>query len=94
MDAIKTVGLTKRYGAKCAVDNMSLTVKCGEIYGFVGRNGAGKSTVMKMLAGLVLPTEGEIELMGERQAPGCTSRRLGALIENPGSTLGCRASTT
>lgn len=84
MDAIKTVGLTKRYGAKCAVDNMSLTVKCGEIYGFVGRNGAGKSTVMKMLAGLVLPTEGEIELMGERQAPGCTSRRLGALIENPG----------
>lgn len=84
MDAIRTSGLVKRYGGKCAVDDVSLTVKCGEIYGFVGRNGAGKSTLMKMLAGLELPTEGEIELLGERQAPGCTSRRLGALIENPG----------
>ena len=84
MDAIRTVGLTKRYGGKCAVDGVNLTVGCGDIYGFVGRNGAGKSTVMKMLAGLVLPTAGEIELLGERQAPGCTSRRLGALIENPG----------
>lgn len=84
MDAIRTVGLTKRYGGKSAVESLDLTVKCGEIYGFVGRNGAGKSTVMKMLAGLVLPTSGEIELLGERQAPGCTSRRLGSLIENPG----------
>ena len=84
MDAIKTSGLTKSYGSKRAVDDMSLTVGAGEVYGFVGRNGAGKSTVMKMLAGLVLPTAGEIEVLGERQAPGSTSRRLGALIENPG----------
>ena len=88
MDAIKTVGLTKAYGAKRAVDGVDLTVACGEIYGFVGRNGAGKSTLMKMLAGLVLPTAGEIEILGERQAPGCTSRRLGALIESPGIHLG------
>lgn len=84
MDAIKTSGLTKSYGSKRAVDDMSLTVGAGEIYGFVGRNGAGKSTVMKMLAGLVLPTSGEIEVLGEKQSPGNTSRRLGALIENPG----------
>lgn len=84
MDAIKTSGLKKSYGSKRAVDDMSLTVGAGEIYGFVGRNGAGKSTVMKMLAGLVPPTSGEIEVLGERQAPGSTSRRLGALIESPG----------
>ena len=84
MDAIKTVGLSKTYGKKRAVDNLSFTIGSGEIYGFVGRNGAGKSTVMKMLAGLVLPSSGEIEILGEKMAPGCTSRRLGALIENPG----------
>lgn len=85
MDAIKTAGLTKSYGHKRAVDGVGLTVRRGEIYGFVGRNGAGKSTVMKMIAGLVLPTSGEIELLGQRQAPGFTSRRLGAVIENPGT---------
>ncbi|WP_165248768.1 ABC transporter ATP-binding protein [Adlercreutzia sp. ZJ141] len=91
MDAIRTSDLTKTYGAKRAVDNVSLHVGAGEIYGFVGRNGAGKSTVMKMLAGLVLPTAGEIEILGERQAPGSTSRRLGALIENPGVHPGLSA---
>ena len=60
MDAIRTSNLTKAYGAKRAVDGVSLTVGAGEIYGFVGRNGAGKSTLMKMLAGLVLPTAGEV----------------------------------
>ena len=84
MNVIETVGLTKAYGRKRAVDGLDLTVRRGEIYGFVGRNGAGKSTVMKMLAGLVLPTSGEISLFGERQAPGAASRRLGALIEAPG----------
>lgn len=84
MDAIKTVGLSKTYGKKRAVDNLSFTIKQGEIYGFVGRNGAGKSTVMKMLAGLILPTAGDIEILGEQMKPGCSSRRLGALIENPG----------
>ena len=83
MEAIKTVGLSKLYGKKRAVDNLSFTIGSGEIYGFVGRNGAGKSTVMKMLAGLILPSSGEIEILGEKMAPGCTSRRLGALIENP-----------
>ena len=94
MDAIRTSSLTKAYGSKRAVDGVSLTVGAGEIYGFVGRNGAGKSTLMKMLAGLVLPTAGEIEILGERQAPGCTSRRLGALIESPGIPRGSRAWTT
>lgn len=84
MNVIETAGLTKTYGSRHAVDNLDLTVRRGETYGFVGRNGAGKSTVMKMIAGLELPTSGEVALFGERQAPGVTSRRLGALIENPG----------
>lgn len=66
MEAIKTVGLSKLYGKKRAVDNLSFTIGSGEIYGFVGRNGAGKSTVMKMLAGLILPSSGEIEILGEK----------------------------
>lgn len=84
MNVIETVGLSKSYGRKCVVDALDLAVRRGEIYGFVGRNGAGKSTVMKMLAGLVLPTAGEIGMFGEPLVPGSTSRRMGALIENPG----------
>ena len=68
MEAIKTVGLSKLYGKKRAVDNLSFTIGSGEIYGFVGRNGAGKSTVMKMLAGLILPSSGEIEWLQDAQA--------------------------
>ncbi|WP_303249040.1 ABC transporter ATP-binding protein [uncultured Slackia sp.] len=84
MNVIETAGLSKAYGRKRAVDGLDLTVRRGEIYGFVGRNGAGKSTAMKMIAGLEPPTSGTISLFGEAQAPGATSRRLGALIENPG----------
>ncbi|MDO5043405.1 MAG: ATP-binding cassette domain-containing protein, partial [Slackia sp.] len=84
MNVIETVGLSKSYGRKCVVDALDLAVRRGEIYGFVGRNGAGKSTVMKMLARLVLPTAGEIGMFGEPLVPGSTSRRMGALIENPG----------
>lgn len=84
MDAIKTSGLTKMYGRKRAVDSIDLTVQRGEIYGFVGSNGSGKSTVMKLISGLILPTAGEVEVLGERLEPGHSSRRVGALIESPG----------
>lgn len=84
MDAIKTSGLTKMYGRKRAVDSIDLTVQRGEIYGFVGSNGSGKSTVMKLISGLILPTAGEVEVLGERLEPGYSSRRVGALIESPG----------
>ena len=83
-EAIRLTGLSKRYGRRLAVDQLCLGVRRAEVFGFVGRNGAGKSTVMKMIAGLTLPTAGSIELFGQRQAPGTTSRRLGALIESPG----------
>ncbi|MCT4563909.1 MAG: ABC transporter ATP-binding protein [Maledivibacter sp.] len=62
---IRTNNLTKYYGKLRAVDNINLTVRKGEIYGFLGRNGAGKTTTIKMLLGLIKPTSGEIEIFGE-----------------------------
>lgn len=62
---IKTQNLTKYFGNVKAVDNVSLTVRKGEIYGFLGRNGAGKTTTIKMLLGLIKPTNGDIEIFGE-----------------------------
>ena len=56
--AIRTHGLTKRYGVQNAVDALDMSVPRGSIYGFVGRNGAGKSITMRMFAGLADPTEG------------------------------------
>jgi len=56
--------LTKRYGAFTAVDDISLTVSRGEIYGFLGPNGAGKTTTIRILAGLSLPTSGEVLIDG------------------------------
>ncbi len=84
MDAIVAAGLTRTFGAKRAVDDLTLTVRQGDIYGFVGRNGSGKSTVMKMICGLVPQTAGTVRIFGEPFAPGTTSRRIGAVIEEPG----------
>ena len=56
---IRAVGLTKRFGDFTAVDHISFEVSAGEIFGFLGANGAGKTTAMRMLCGLSRPTEGE-----------------------------------
>jgi ABC-2 type transport system ATP-binding protein len=58
MNAIETVGLTKKFGHFTAVDSISFTVSAGEIFGFLGANGAGKTTAMRMLCGLSKPTSG------------------------------------
>lgn len=63
--AIQTHGLTRRFGALTAVDNVTLTVTQGQFFGFLGPNGAGKSTTIKMLTGLMEPTEGSIEILGK-----------------------------
>jgi len=62
--AIRTVDLTKHYAEVAAVDSLSLSVRQGEIFGFLGRNGAGKTTTIRMLLGLVRPTHGRILLFG------------------------------
>jgi ABC-type multidrug transport system ATPase subunit len=82
---ISTRGLVKQYGRLRAVDGIDLEVQDGDVYGFLGANGSGKTTTVRMLLGLVLPTSGEIELLGERM-PRAGRRvlpRVGALIEGP-----------
>ena len=61
---IHTEGLTKRYGDLHAVDAVDLDVRTGDVYGFLGANGSGKTTTLRMLLGLVLPTSGEAEVLG------------------------------
>ena len=82
---IRTYGLSKRFGSLRAVDAVDLQVQRGDIYGFLGANGSGKTTTVRMLLGLVLATSGEIELLGEPM-PRRRKRvlpRVGALIEGP-----------
>jgi ABC-2 type transport system ATP-binding protein len=82
---ITTRGLVKRFGRVHAVDGIDLDVRTGDIYGFLGANGSGKTTTVRILLGLVLPTSGEVELLGERM-PRAGRRvlpRVGALIEGP-----------
>jgi len=82
---IRTEGLTKRFGRVLAVDDVSLVVGEGDRYGFLGPNGSGKTTTVRMLLGLVFATSGTIELMGRpvpRQARSALTD-VGALIEAP-----------
>lgn len=80
---LKTENLTKVYGNKKVVNAVSMHVNKGDIYGFIGKNGAGKTTFMRMLAGLAAPNEGEMELFGKRDLEK-QRVRIGTLIENPG----------
>jgi len=82
---IQTHGLTKKYRSKIAVDHIDLNIKEGEIYGLIGKNGAGKTTVMRMLSGLSNPTEGSYSLFGkEGHELHSEMRNVGVLIEAPG----------
>ena len=62
--AIRARGMVKRFGALTAVDHVDLTVPRAHVYGFLGPNGSGKSTTIRMLCGLLTPTDGEIEVLG------------------------------
>ncbi|QSQ25995.1 ABC transporter ATP-binding protein [Pyxidicoccus parkwayensis] len=83
--AIRTEGLTKRYGALAAVNNLSLEVPAGSVFGFLGPNGAGKTTTIRMLLGLIKPTSGAASVMGVdvlRERPRL-STLVGAIVEVP-----------
>ncbi|MCL7381574.1 ABC transporter ATP-binding protein [Streptomyces sp. 35G-GA-8] len=79
---IEAVGLTKRYGAKTAVYNLSFQVRPGYVTGFLGPNGSGKSTTMRMILGLDRPTAGQVRIGGHpfRQLPNAP-RQVGALLD-------------
>lgn len=75
MDYILTTDkLTKKYGAVVAAKNISIHIKRGDIYGLIGKNGAGKTTILKMISGIIHPTSGSMNIMCD----------VGALIESPG----------
>lgn len=91
MDAIQTIGLCKRYGNKNAVNNLSIQVPKGSVYGFIGRNGAGKSTTQRMICGLASPSAGEIKLFERPVTDPAVRRKIGTLIEQPGIYPGMSA---
>ncbi len=82
---LQTIGLTKAYGKRIAVNGLSLEVARGEVFGFLGPNGAGKTTTIRMLLNLIKPTFGEVRLFGQRldQHSRNLLPRVGALIEQP-----------
>ncbi|GGH23780.1 ABC transporter ATP-binding protein [Paenibacillus segetis] len=80
---LRSYGLTKKYGTRLIVEDVNLAVEPGDIYGFLGQNGAGKTTVFRMLLGLVKPLRGTIEWFDEKPTT-ATFSRIGSLIETPG----------
>ncbi|WP_336922494.1 ABC transporter ATP-binding protein [Aquipuribacter sp. SD81] len=83
--AVRTTGLTKRYGQQVAVDGVDLAVPAGAVYGFLGPNGSGKTTTIRVLLGLARPSGGEVELLGSPMPASWRDvlPRVGALVEGP-----------
>ena len=79
---LQTKEVSKDFSGKLAVDHVSISVKKGDIYGFIGENGAGKTTLMRMICGLASPTNGEITLFGNRDLVS-QRHKIGCSIENP-----------
>jgi ABC-2 type transport system ATP-binding protein len=82
---LRTRGLTKRYGARLAVDHLDLEVRRREIFGFLGPNGAGKTTTIRMCLGLITPSAGGVAILGSdvAHARARVLPRVGALVEQP-----------
>jgi len=82
---LKINELSKKYKSDFALKNINVSIKKGEIYGFIGQNGAGKSTLLRLVTGLAFPSSGSIELFGNDNSNKLTDaqKRMGAIIENP-----------
>ena len=82
---LETRNLSKKYKNMYALDNVSISLKKNHIYGFIGENGAGKSTFMKIVSGLIFPTSGDFSLMGENDTKAIEKKRknVGTIIEEP-----------
>jgi ABC-2 type transport system ATP-binding protein len=80
---VETSGLGKRYGSVTAVQDLSISIRRGEVYGFLGPNGAGKTTTLRMLLGLIRPSSGTATVLGEEPGSPEGLRGVGALVESP-----------
>lgn len=87
---VETINLTKKFPKKVAVNKISMHIKKGDIYGFIGKNGTGKTTTMKLLLGLLKPNEGEIKLFDSNDLDK-ERQKIGSLIEAPGLYKNCTA---
>ena len=85
MSVIKVQGLSKSFGALKAVDQLSFEVEAGQVYGFLGQNGSGKSTTIRMLLSLIHPSQGHIEIFGQSLTDNRSAilEQIGAVIERP-----------
>lgn len=84
-DLLSTNGLTKKFGRYKVVNAVNIHIRQGDIYGLIGRNGAGKTTILKMISGLAAPTEGDFSLFGKSEKAAYQyMSRIGTLIEAPG----------
>lgn len=83
---LRTYGLIKIYGHQLVLDDVNMSIKRGEIYGFVGENGSGKTTVIRVISGLIFANGGEYELFGVKNTDKNISlvrRKMGAIVESP-----------
>ncbi len=82
---LKTINLSKQFKKEWALKEVNLTVKKGEIYGFIGENGAGKTTLLRIVSGLMTPTLGEVELYGERNLKNqeIFRKKIGCMVNGP-----------
>lgn len=91
---LQTFNLSKKYGSQMAVDQVNINIRKGDIYGFVGANGSGKTTIIRMITGLVAPHNGRIQLFGvDSTSPRIhqVRRQMGAVVESPAIYLNMTA---
>ena len=87
---IEVKGLVKTFGKKAVLNGLNMTIRRGDIYGFIGNNGSGKTTAMKIILGLLEADSGDITLFGSKDLLS-GRKRIGSLIEAPGLYKGCTA---
>ncbi len=87
---LKTEGLTKAFGKKTVVNQINMTIQRGDIYGFIGKNGAGKTTFMRLILGLAIPDKGTVSLF-EGEDRRTAGMKIGSMIEAPALYSGCTA---
>lgn len=87
-EAITITGLSKTFKKQQVIQDLQMHVPVGSIYGFIGKNGAGKSTTQKLICGLLQPNAGEIKIFGKPSDNMDVHRKMGVLIEDPGTEKG------